>query len=42
MDLIKDVLIFFLPPYLPELNLIKIIWRRIKYQWIPFETYLCF
>lgn len=38
----KDLLIFFLPPYSPELNLIEILWRRIKYQWLPFEAYLCF
>lgn len=38
----KDVLIFFLPPYSPELNLIEILWRRIKYNWIPFDAYLCF
>lgn len=38
----KDLLIYFLPPYSPELNLIEILWRRIKYQWLPFEAYLCF
>jgi transposase len=38
----KDVLIFFLPPYSPELNLIEILWRRIKYNWIPLDVYLCF
>jgi hypothetical protein len=38
----NDVLIFFLPPYSPELNLIEILWRRIKYQWIPFDAYICF
>jgi transposase len=38
----KDVFIFFLPPYSPELNLIEILWRRIKYQWIPFDAYICF
>jgi transposase len=38
----KDLLIFFLPPYSPELNLIEILWRRIKYQWLPFEAYLSF
>ena len=38
----KDVFIFFLPPYSPELNLIEILWKRIKYQWIPFEAYLNF
>ena len=38
----KDLLIFFLPPYSTELNLIEILWRRIKYQWLPFEAYLSF
>jgi transposase len=38
----KDVYIFFLPPYSPELNLIEILWKRVKYQWIPFNAYLCF
>jgi len=38
----NDLLIYFLPPYSPELNLIEILWRRIKYQWLPFEAYLCF
>lgn len=38
----KDVLIFFLPPYSPELNLIEILWRRIKYNWIPFNAYFSF
>ena len=38
----KDVLIYFLPPYSPELNLIEILWKRIKYQWLPFDAYLCF
>jgi transposase len=38
----KDLLIYFLPPYSPELNLIEILWRRIKYHWIPFDAYICF
>ena len=38
----QDVWIYFLPPYSPELNLIEILWRRIKYQWLPFDAYLCF
>jgi len=37
-----DVWIYFLPPYSPELNLIEILWRRIKYQWLPFDAYLGF
>jgi transposase len=38
----KDLFIYFLPPYSPELNLIEILWRRIKYYWLPFNSYLCF
>jgi transposase len=38
----KDVLIYFLPPYSPELNLIEILWRRIKYQWLAFDAYKSF
>jgi transposase len=38
----KDVLIYFLPPYSPELNLIEILWRRIKYQWLGFDAYKSF
>lgn len=29
----QDVLIFFLPPHSPELNLIEILWKRIKYPY---------
>jgi len=29
----------FLPKYSPELNLIEILWRFIKYKWLPFEAY---
>jgi transposase len=38
----KDVLIYFLPTYSPELNLIEILWRRIKYQWLDFDAYKSF
>ena len=31
--------VHFLPPYSPELNLIEILWRKIKYEWLPFEAY---
>lgn len=31
-----------LPPYSPELNLIEILWRNIKYQWLPRSAYLSF
>lgn len=26
-------------PYSPELNLIEILWRKIKYEWMPFSVY---
>jgi len=29
----------FLPAYSPELNLIEILWRKMKYEWLPFEAY---
>lgn len=31
--------IFPLPTYSPELNLIEILWRFIKYEWIEFDAY---
>jgi transposase len=35
----QQVTIFSLPPYSPELNLIEILWRFIKYEWIEFSAY---
>lgn len=29
--------IFFLPSYSPHLNLIEILWRKIKYEWLEYE-----
>jgi hypothetical protein len=29
----------FLPPYCPELNLIKILWRKLKDEWLPLDAY---
>jgi transposase len=31
--------VFYLPPYSPELNLIEILWRFMKYEWIEFWAY---
>jgi DDE superfamily endonuclease len=33
------LIIKYLPPYSPELNLIAILWRRLKYTWLPFSAY---
>lgn len=35
----QNVELFFLPPYSPELNLIEILWRFVKYEWIDFNAY---
>ena len=35
----QDVELFFLPKYSPELNLIEILWRFMKYEWIDFKAY---
>jgi transposase len=37
----KGLIIKYLPPYSPELNRIEILWRRIKYTWLPFAAYAC-
>jgi transposase len=35
----KGLAIFYLPEYSPELNLIEILWRFMKYEWIEFWAY---
>ena len=35
----KGLYIKRLPAYSPELNLIEILWRKIKYEWLPFAAY---
>jgi transposase len=35
----RGITIFQLPAYSPELNLIEILWRFIKYQWIEIDAY---
>jgi transposase len=35
----KNITIFELPTYSPHLNLIEILWRFIKYEWIPIDAY---
>ncbi|MCK5719945.1 MAG: transposase [Thiomargarita sp.] len=38
----QGLFIRFLPKYSPSLNPIEILWRFIKYQWLPFSAYLSF
>ncbi len=35
----KGLEIFFLPTYSPQLNIIEILWRFIKYKWLETEDY---
>lgn len=35
----RNLTIFVLPAYSPELNLIEILWRFIKYEWIEIDAY---
>jgi transposase len=36
----RGLIIKYLPPYSPELNLIEILWRFMKYYWVPFSAYM--
>ena len=38
----KGLIIVKIPPYSPELNLIEILWRKVKYEWMPFSAYQSF
>ncbi|MEM9990595.1 MAG: IS630 family transposase [Bacteroidota bacterium] len=33
----KGLYLQFIPPYCPELNLIEILWHRMKHQWLKYE-----
>lgn len=35
----KEFYIFNLPPYSPHLNIIEILWRKMKYEWLKPEDY---
>lgn len=36
----RNIEIFILPSYSPHLNLIEILWRFMKYEWLEIEAYL--
>jgi hypothetical protein len=38
----RDLFLWFLPAYCPELNLIEMLWKKIKYQWMPISAYQSF
>jgi transposase len=35
----EGILLLFLPSYSPELNLIELLWKKIKYEWLPLDIY---
>ena len=37
----QGLIIKYLSPYSPALNLIEILWRRLKYPWLPFSASQC-
>lgn len=37
----RGLLIFYLPAYSPHLNLIETLWRKLKYEWLEPQHYLC-
>jgi transposase len=38
----RGLIVKYLPSYAPELNLIEILWRFMKYYWLPFSAYTSF
>lgn len=38
----EDIYVGFLPSYSPELNLIELLWRKVKYEWLPLDAYQSF
>jgi hypothetical protein len=34
----KGLMIKYVPSYAPELKLIEILWRFLKYYWLPFSA----
>lgn len=38
----RGLIVKYLPSYAPELNLIEILWRFMKYYWLPFSAYASF
>jgi transposase len=38
----RGLIIKYLPSYSPPLNLIEILWRFMKYTWLPFSAYTSF
>jgi len=35
----KGMRFYFLPAYSPELNRIEVLWKKMKYEWLPFKSF---
>jgi transposase len=35
----KNLVVVPISRYSPELNIIEILWRKVKYEWLPFSAY---
>ena len=38
----KHMIVCYLPTYSPELNLIEILWRKVKYVWLNLQSIMSF
>lgn len=38
----RNLYLYFLPTYSPELNYIEIVWRMLKYKWLPIRAFESF
>jgi transposase len=38
----RDLFLYYLPAYSPELNIIEMVWKKIKYEWLPLSAYESF
>lgn len=38
----KNLFLYYLPPYSPQLNMIERVWQFMKYQWMPTHAYESF
>ncbi len=36
----RGLFLFFLPPYSPHLNIVEVLWRKLKYHWLRPHDYL--
>ena len=40
--LAQHLILYFLPPYSPHLNVIESFWQKVKYEWLPIGATLTF